>query len=205
MSRDPWVCPYEDCKQVCPRHWNMKRHIDRKHDFEGRPVKHKLKSKMEHFVNETELIQKKYYGSNPLSPISQYNVIPFTDDVPATDKRLGQEQDPIDSIYQEFKKLKNRSEKIKEIENFLTTSTSYSSNIFLAQHQTHNLSRPIGFRTYVCPDCLTGPIVPVRLLDLERLGPMAFNTEHTCKQEDQQRLKLLVERIPSILSQSGMS
>ena len=36
MKKKGWHCPY--CPQICPRHWNMKVHIQRKHRRIGEPV-----------------------------------------------------------------------------------------------------------------------------------------------------------------------
>jgi hypothetical protein len=43
---------------------------------------------------------------------------------------------------------------------------------------------PVGFRTYACTKCLTAPIVPVKLSDFTREGPLAFRPIHVCRQED---------------------
>jgi hypothetical protein len=42
--------------------------------------------------------------------------------------------------------------------------------------------------------CLTGPIDPVRLSDFIRLGDIAFNSRHTCKQEHIQSNQRVAEK-----------
>ena len=53
---------------------------------------------------------------------------------------------------------------------------------------------PVGFKTHICIFCPKGPIDPVRLSDFKRLGDMAFNSRHTCKQEHIQNNQHVAEK-----------
>jgi hypothetical protein len=43
---------------------------------------------------------------------------------------------------------------------------------------------PVGFHSYTCEKCLTAPIDPVRSSDFLMKGPLAFRSNHMCRQED---------------------
>jgi hypothetical protein len=175
MSKESWKCPYYECKQECPRNYNLKRHIERFHNGIGVPVTHKLKANNAH-----------------LQPAVQQR--------PANET-FREEQDPIDMVYEAFKKQKDRIEKMKEIGNFLYGHSSLP--IYPAYPMAQNISPlpfegtidfnnsnsigtfdlPVGFKTHICISCLTGPIDPVRFSDFKRLGHIAFISRHTCKQK----------------------
>jgi hypothetical protein len=53
---------------------------------------------------------------------------------------------------------------------------------------------PVGFRTYICVDCLTGAIDPIPLSDFRRLGFAVFKPGHICKQEDLEIRKRRAEK-----------
>ena len=53
---------------------------------------------------------------------------------------------------------------------------------------------PVGFKTHICIFCPKGPIDPVRLSDFKRLGDIAFNSRHTCKQEHIQNNQHVAEK-----------
>jgi hypothetical protein len=113
------------------------------------------------------------------------------------------EKDIVDWTHEKTKKL-------TEIENFFSKSSN--STIFpplsigpnpspllseitgISKQATTEFNPPVGFRTYICANCLTGPIDPVRLADFINLGPLAFEDRHTCKQEDLENRKRRAEK-----------
>jgi hypothetical protein len=109
---------------------------------------------------------------------------PFDSGQPTTSK-YGEENDVIDSAYEELKKVKSRQAKLAEMKNFFRPS---NSTIF---PQPFVDDPAVGFRTYICAYCLTGPVDPVRVSDYKRIGPRVFQLNHTlnhtCKDEDLQR------------------
>ena len=213
MSKERWKCPYPECKQECSRYGNLKRHIKRLHNGIGMPVKHKSTANNAHLQPEIEETSKRQkYGSN-------YRPLPFQVNKHSSfyykrpeNEKFSEEQDPVDLFYDAFKKQKDRIEKINEVGNFLY---GHSLPIYPAHPLAQNISPlsfegttdfnynsngigtfdlPVGFKTHTCIFCLTGPIDPVRFSDFKRLGPIAFNSRHTCKQEDIQHLQRVAEK-----------
>jgi hypothetical protein len=72
--------------------------------------------------------------------------------------------------------------KIKEMKTF----GQRGSTIFPFPSPVLNstIDLPVGFHSYTCEKCLTAPIDPVRLSDFLMKGPLAFRSNHVCKQED---------------------
>ena len=213
MNKERWKCPYHECKQECPRHWNLKRHIKRFHNGIGMPVKHKSTGNNAHLqreIEETSMRQKCGSNYRPLPyPVNKHSS--FYDKRPANEK-FSEEQDPVDLVYEACKKQKDKIDKINEIRNFLYGHSSLP--IYPAYPTAQNISPlpfegtidfnnsnsigtfdlPVGFKTHICIFCLTGPIDSVRLSDFIRLGHIAFNSRHTCKQEDIQRNQRVAEK-----------
>jgi hypothetical protein len=208
MTKESWKCPYYECKQECSRNWNLKRHIERFHNGIGMPVKHKSKANNAHLQPEIEEMSKmqKYGNNSPPLPYHVNKHSSFYDKRPANEK-FSEEQDSWDWFYEAFKKQEDKIEKLNEVRNFLYDHSSLP--IYPANPMAHNLGPlpfggatdfnnsnsigtfvlPVGFKTHICMFCLTGPIDPVSLSDFKRLGHIAFNSSHTCKQEDIQRLQ----------------
>ena len=213
MNKEPWKCPYHECKQECPRHWNLKRHIIRIHNGIGMPVKHKSTGNNAHLqreIEETSKWQKCDSDYRPLPyPVNKHSS--FYDKRPANEK-FSEEQDPVDLVYEACKKQKDRIDKINEVRNFLYGHSSLP--IYPAYPMAQNISPlpfegtidfnnsnsigtfdfPVAFKTHICIFCLTGPIDPVMFSDFKRLGDKAFNSRHTCKQEDIQRNQRVAEK-----------
>ena len=105
------------------------------------------------------------------------------------------ELDLIDIAYQKFKKYKDRNDKVEEMINYSANNNSripFPSHFPLDMfnyHPSATFDPPVGFKTYICADCLTAPIDPVKLSDFIMLGPLAFNTRHICKLEDLENRK----------------
>lgn len=182
MARETWKCPYAHCQQECGRNWNLGRHIARKHSGIGVPVKNKSS------VHERPLIEMSS---------KETKLLPFDGGKPTTSK-YGEENDVVDSIYKTFKKIRGRQDKITEIKNFykpsnstifplppivpnanplpfeITGTSKQATESKVSEINVNNSSisaefdPAVGFRTYICADCLTGPVDPVRLSDLNR-------------------------------------
>jgi hypothetical protein len=157
MTRGRWKCPYIHCQQECGRNWNLERHIARKHGGMGVPVKNKPS------VHDHQLIEM----SSKDTKLS-----PFGSGQPTTSK-YGEENDVIDSAYEDFKKIKSRQAKFTEMKNFFK---QFNPTIF---SQLSFDDPAVGFQTYICAYCLTGPIDPVRVSDYKRIGPRVFQLNYT--------------------------
>lgn len=152
------------------------RHIKRKHKGKGVPVKNK--SSVPYPRNQTAKEENIKTGQK----------------VTTTG-----ELDLIDVIYPIFKKYKDRNDKIEEMDNYFAKNSRIPlpSNLHPDVFNCHpdtTFDPPCGFRTYICVDCLTGPIDPVKLSDLRTLGPLAFKPRHVCEQEDLENLKRVAKK-----------
>ena len=218
MARERWKCPYADCKQECSRKWNLQRHIIMQHGGEGKPVKNKSSADTENLTWDTQGTGntfKNLYSSHPngsYSLPSQYydpstikGLYPRNQTAKGVNNKKGQEVkttdelDFIDVAYQKFKKYKDRNDKFEEMINYFVNNSriplpsQFPLDIF-NHHPNTMFDPPIGFRIYICADCLPAPIDPVKLSDFIRLGPLAFTPKHTCKQEDLQNRKRAAEK-----------
>ena len=143
MAREPWKCPYADCKQECPRKWNLQRHIIRIHGGEGKPVKNKPSANAARStwdIRGTASIFKNRYTSYPYSPYSlpsQYYdpsttewIYPGSQSAKEVNNKIGQEEkatgeaDLVDIAYPIFKKGKDRIDKFEEMRNYFTNNNS---------------------------------------------------------------------------------
>jgi hypothetical protein len=219
MARERWKCPYDDYKQEYSRKWNLQRHIITQHGGEGKPVKNKSSADTENStwdIQHTGNTFKNLYTSHPNSSYSlpsQYydpstikGLYPKNQTAKEENNKKGQEVkttddlDPVDVAYQKFKKYKDRNDKVEEMINYFANNNSrilfpsqFPLDIF-NHHPNPTFDPPVGFRTYICADCLTAPIDPVKLSDLIRLGPLTFTPKHTCKQKDLQNRKRAAEK-----------
>jgi hypothetical protein len=103
MAKDRWKCAIP-LLTGCGRHWNMVRHIARKHGGLGIPVNDKS-STLKQPVSEVFLKDNKlsaFYSKQP------------------SNERHKEESDIVDTIYDKVKKAKAREDKIKEIKSFFS-------------------------------------------------------------------------------------
>ena len=198
MVRETWKCPHAHCSQECGRRSNLSRHIRTKHSGAGNPVK-----------NKTSV------GESPITKMpSNYTQLPLIDIRQFTTSTYGAENDIVDSIYKTFKKVRGMHDKITEIKDFYSNSTIFPlpsivpstilpfeitdrseaatkssvSEVNVAISVINSwFDAPVGFLTYICANCLTGPIDPVKLSDWNKLGAGAFQPNHKCKQQDLNR------------------
>jgi hypothetical protein len=141
MARETWKCPYADCKQECSRKGNLQRHIIRRHGGEGKPVKNKSTVDTEKSILDIQYtgnIFKNQYASHPNSSYSlpsQYSPSTikgfYSRSQIAKEEKKGQEVkmtdellDPVDIVYQKFKKYKDRNDKIEEMINYFANNNS---------------------------------------------------------------------------------
>ena len=183
MVRKLWKCPHEGCRQECSRKWNLDRHIKKFHNV-STPVFQKSPGHYRRHLSKTPTKDTK----------------PSAFDTQQPNQTDGEEQDFVNLVYPVVSKLKEREEKIQEIKNFLHGPNNVPDILNIAYQELfssmayNNLNTimtanpPVGFRTQICKNCLTGPIEPVLLSDFESTGPIAFKVNHRCRQEDLERL-----------------
>jgi hypothetical protein len=158
VVKEKWKCPYLRCTQDSSRHGNIVRHIDRLHGGLGNPVKEKPS------VTGSS-IRNIYVKADP--PSLSGNLRP---------KAFRAKEDIVDTYYDKFSK-------IKEMESYFGQR---DSTVFPFPIPVLNsaVDPPVGFHSYTCKKCLTAPIDPVRLSDFLMKGPLAFRSNHMCRQED---------------------
>ena len=194
MARTSWKCPYPNCKQESSRNWNLQRHILRAHNAVGNPVKDKSFATEEYMSMSSKNTKfSSFHSKQVASP------------------RPREEKDVVDWIYERVKEVKSKKDKITEIKNFFSSESS-NSTVFpplyigpnasplsseitgMSKQAITEFDPPVGFRTYICVDCLTGSIAPVNVSDFINLGPLAFEHRHACKQEDLENRKRRAEK-----------
>jgi hypothetical protein len=136
----------------------MARHIDRLHGGIGNPVKEK------HSATGSS-IRNIHVKSDPTSLSGKLRPNAFQ-----------AEEDFVDACYDKFSKM-------KEMKAFFGQR---GSTIFPFPSPLLNsaIDPPVGFHSYTCEKCLTAPIDPVRSSDFLMKGPLAFRSNHMCRQED---------------------
>lgn len=150
----------------------MERHIKRIHGGKGFPVKPTM-------TRQSSLAGNRHVG-----------------DKHTTKHTHVKNDDMFDLMYEDFKHLTSKQEKAKEMRSYLNDPNL--NRMFGSLGPVGNFDPPVGFKTYVCDNCLTGPVDPVRLSDFKRLGPSAFNPSHVCNKEDLENRKRRIEEGHSV-------
>ena len=159
MVKEKWKCPDFRCTQECGRRSNMVRHIDRLHGGLGNPVKEK--------PSATGSSIRNIHVKSDTPPSLSGKLRP---------KVFQAKEDFVDVCYDRFSK-------IKEMKAFFGQR---DSTIFPFPSPFLNpiIDPPVGFHSYTCEKCFTAPIDPVRSSDFLMKGPLAFKSNHMCRQED---------------------
>jgi hypothetical protein len=91
-----WLCPY--CPQTCPRRWNLKVHIKRKHNGIGEPLE----------ADST-------YTNTTTSRFATHTGVNSRKEQQHTPKK---QVDPIDEMHETLRKMVEQKKKYKEIQEF---------------------------------------------------------------------------------------
>lgn len=216
MARERWKCPHDGCDGGSSRRWNCRRHIRNLHQCECSPVKEKsttadcqLRPKGTQFMqNASRNRDSSHSKSLPVynSLNSYQNTSDDLEDHSQKHGGITSKGDPIDMLYQTFKELKERNDKILEMRNYFKTHGSdfrlpLSSplNIFdesavdnilpsdVSSDYSAGNSRPapsapnkvIGYEIHNCEVCLESESLPVMCNPNE--GNELFKKDHFCK------------------------
>jgi hypothetical protein len=136
----------------------MIRHINRLHGGIGNPVKEKPSA-------TGRSIRHIYVKSEPPSSSGKLRPNAFQ-----------AKEDLIDTYYDKIRK-------IKEMKAFFGQNGSIAYP-FPNPVLSSAIDPPVGFHSYTCGKCLTAPIDPVKSSDFLMKGPLAFRSNHMCRQED---------------------
>ena len=136
----------------------MVRHIDRLHGGFGSPVK-------ENPFATGSSMRNTHVKSAP--PSSSGNLPP---------NAFQAKEDLFDTWYDRFSKMKEMNANFEQ-----RSPTTFP---FPTPLVNSAIDPPVGFHSYTCGKCLTAPIDPVRSSDFLMKGPLAFRSNHMCRQED---------------------
>lgn len=182
MTREPWQCPYPDCKQEWSRRWNLERHIAGQHGGDGKPVKYKSAADTEKSAMETQHTRnstlKEGYtprANSPTYSLSRPNQNPLR--IYGLDRRYKTareenkkaqnimetgESDIVDIVYGTFEKLKDRNNKIEEMRNYfsqnnakMTIPFSYHFPLNKSDYNEHKNTLSYHVRSALCSTSTT--------------------------------------------------
>ena len=163
-----WHCPY--CPQICPRHWNIKVHFQRKHRGIGEPVEAPYNSV---YIQNMDSLENK-------SDYLEHNMV-----FPFDGQTKRQESDRKNRLYGnrhflaeqsqylreilEMKNLINRiqnnSQRISANDMFFIaaalSASVQSKNFSPSQSVPDSKNKPLGFCINVCYKCLRGILMPI--------------------------------------------
>lgn len=175
MAREPWQCPYHDCKQECNRRWNLERHIAGQHGGDGKPVKYKSAADTEKSAWEkqhTRNILKERYAPHTNSPSYSLSQPDYGLDrryeTAREENKKGQnimetgESDIVDIVYGTFEKLKDRNNKIEEMRNYfsqknakMTIPFSYHFPLNISNYNERKNTLSYHVRSAFCSTSMT--------------------------------------------------
>jgi hypothetical protein len=211
-----WHC--SKCSQSSSRNWNIKKHIERRHDGIGQPMQEpKLSSGDDigqFFSHNQNLIADNSDGypfqsqgpNDRQYDYDQFSQFRYQTKGETPTKRTSTMREfiklyrPIIQEHREFQEIVSylRKQFIPPTHPQLTIADNGMYNISVNNSTGSNnilsSNPPVGFRSIICAQCLTGLVEAVLLSDFERIGPASFKVEHVCKQEDLQKLKHFSEK-----------
>jgi hypothetical protein len=121
MAREPWKCPYANCKLECSRRWNLERHIIRLHGGEGGPVKNNSAAG----ASKTTSLLSKYHDLSAVNGL--YSRSKGGEDEKNKKGKEGKttgEPDHVDVAYSTFRRWKDKNDKIEEMRNYFANYNS---------------------------------------------------------------------------------
>jgi hypothetical protein len=155
-NRLKWCCPH--CSQTSSRHWNLKKHIERKHEERGQPIQedgwHSTTSTATHFIPDMMSLQNENnYHPNQryqqtLSSASPYSKIEDT----------SKKRDILDEFLEFWRPKIQQMKEIREIKNF-NELYSFSSSSQRPSTIAGLAQAPI-INTTISPVTTTNPLRP---------------------------------------------
>jgi hypothetical protein len=195
-----WHCPY--CSQICPRHWNMNVHIQRKHRGIGEPVEAPYNSV---YIQNMDSLENKsdYLEHNKVFPFDGQTKRQESDrkDLLYGNRHFLAEQSQYLREILEMKNLINRiqdnSQRISANDMFFIaaalSASVQSKNFSPSQSVPDSKNKPLGFCINVCYKCLRGILMPIWPDDFLKMK-FSVKVEHTtCSEVDISRINYLIE------------
>ena len=128
-NRLKWCCPH--CSQTSSRHWNLKKHIERRHEGIGRPIREdgwhstSIASTITHFIPDlTNLQNNNNYDSNHQRYTQTFSASPYFKKGEDTSKK----RDPLDEFLEFWRPKIQQMKEVLEIKKFLYELFSFSSS-----------------------------------------------------------------------------
>jgi hypothetical protein len=178
-NRRKWCCPL--CSQTCSRHYNLKIHIERKHQGRGQPIRedgwHSIStntSTSTHFIPDmTSLQNDNNYPLNQRYQQTLSSTPPYSKIEDTSKKR-----DPIDEFLKFWQPKIQQMKEILEIKNFFKEFSSFSSSL---QQRPNIVTGPVQ-----AP--IIRPIIPspVTTTPLQQTQPAKSS------QEQEQKRRILI-------------
>jgi hypothetical protein len=173
MKNKKWYCPH--CSQTSSRHWNLKKHIERKHQGRGQPIRedgwHSTPSTATHFIPDMMSLQNENnYHPNQryqqtLSSASPYSKIEDT----------SKKRDIVEEFLEFWRPKIQQMKEILEIKNFFNEFSSFSSSL---QQRSNIVTSPVQ-----AP--IIRPIIPpVTTTPLQQTQPAQSPQEQEQKKEN---------------------
>ncbi len=176
-KRQKWSCIH--CSQTSSRHWNLKRHIERRHQGIGRPIRedgwhstYNTSPAATHYIPDMMMIlqnnnnnnnQHLNYQNYPHSFSAERRKIEEREETP-------RKIDPISESLEFARKWVEWLRLVVECKNLSnqlhSTTPNFTDQLSVAQQQVlqktqhinSNFTPPFGFRVYSCYKCLTNSL-----------------------------------------------
>jgi hypothetical protein len=184
MKNKKWYCPH--CSQTSSRHWNLKKHIERKHQGRGQPIRedgwHSTPSTATHFIPDMMSLQNENnYHPNQryqqtLSSTSPYSKIEDT----------SKKRDIVEEFLEFWRPKIQQMKEILEIKNFFNEFSSFSSSL---QQRSNIVTSPVQ-----AP--IIRPIIPpVTTTPLQQTQPAQSSQEQEQEKENVNLLTTLITNL----------
>ena len=160
MKNKKWYCPH--CSQTSSRHWNLKKHIERKHQGRGQPIRengwHSTStntSTATHFIPDMMSLQDNNYHLN-----QRYQQTPFSASLYPKIEDTSKKRELLDEILEPWRSLAQKMKEIMEIRRIFSEFSSFSSS-----------SQQPNFITSLGQTPMIQPIIPLVTTPLQPTPP----------------------------------
>jgi hypothetical protein len=186
MKNKKWYCPH--CSQTSSRQWNLKKHIERKHQGRGQPIRedgwHSISTNISsaaHFIpNMMSLQNDNNYHPNQKYQLTLSSASPYSKKEDPSKKR-----DILEEILEVWWPS---AQKMKEILEIIKTFNEFSS--FYSSSQQPNIITSLGRTPIIRPI-----IPPVTTTPLQQTQPTQLPQEQEQKKENVNLLTALIANL----------
>jgi hypothetical protein len=173
MKNKKWYCPH--CSQTSSRHWNLKKHIERKHQGRGQPIRedgwHSIStntSTATHYIPDMMSLQNNNYHLN-----QRYQQTPFSASPYPKIEDTSKKRELLDEILEPWRSLAQKMKEIMEIKKIFNEFSSFSSS-----------SQQPNFITSLGQTPMIQPIIPLVTTPLQPTPPAPQEQEQEQKKKN---------------------